>query len=249
MPYQRLDQSLVDRGLVESREKAKRHIIAGQVFKNGHRANKASDKVKPSDQLELKTPDRYVSRGGHKLEKAIKSFELEPKGIRAVDLGSSTGGFTDCLLQHGALSVCAIDVGTNQLAWKLRDDDRVEVREQTNARHVTTADFPSPFQPFDWAVIDCSFISLTKILPTAERLLRLGGITLALIKPQFEAGKDEVNKGSGVITDPEIHDRVIGELKDFVAKDTQFDWNGVVESPILGPAGNKEFLAFLEKAN
>jgi len=243
----RIDQALVDRGLVDSREKAKRHILAGQVFLNGHRAAKASDKVKDGDNLEVKTPDRYVSRGGHKLEKALSAFRLDPSGIRAIDLGASTGGFTDCLLQHGASSVCAVDVGQNQLAWKLRDDDRVDVREKTNARHLDASDFPIPFDPFDWAVIDCSFISLRLILPAAERLTRPGGLTVALIKPQFEAGKEEVDKGAGVIRDPEIHDRVISELRDFVSVQTSFNWNGLVESPILGPAGNKEFLVLLEK--
>jgi len=243
----RIDQALVDRGLVDSREKAKRHILAGQVFLNGHRAAKASDKVKDGDNLEVKTPDRYVSRGGHKLEKALSAFRLDPSGIRAIDLGASTGGFTDCLLQHGASSVCAVDVGQNQLAWKLRDDDRVDVREKTNARHLDASDFPTPFDPFDWAVIDCSFISLRLILPAAERLTRPGGLTVALIKPQFEAGKEEVDKGAGVIRDPEIHDRVISELRDFVSVQTSFNWNGLVESPILGPAGNKEFLVLLEK--
>jgi len=243
----RIDQALVDRGLVDSREKAKRHILAGQVFLNGHRAAKASDKVKDGDNLEVKTPDRYVSRGGHKLEKALSAFRLDPSGIRAIDLGASTGGFTDCLLQHGASSVCAVDVGQNQLAWKLRDDDRVDVREKTNARHLDASDFPSPYDPFDWAVIDCSFISLRLILPAAERLTRPGGLTVALIKPQFEAGKEEVDKGAGVIRDPEIHDRVISELRDFVSVQTSFNWNGLVESPILGPAGNKEFLVLLDK--
>jgi 23S rRNA (cytidine1920-2'-O)/16S rRNA (cytidine1409-2'-O)-methyltransferase len=162
-------------------------------------------------------------------------------------LGASTGGFTDCLLQAGAARVYAVDVGQGQLAWKLRQDPRVAVMEKTNARALSPRSFPPPFQPVDLAVIDCSFISLTKILPAALGLLRTGGRIVALIKPQFEAGKAEVDKGAGVITDPQVHERVIRELQDFVSAIDDARWVGVTESPVLGPAGNKEFLALIEK--
>lgn len=243
----RLDQALVERGLCASREKAQRSIMAGQVRVNGHPARKPSDPVKPTDQIELLTPEKYVSRGGFKLEYALKHFALTVTGVTAVDLGASTGGFTDCLLQAGAAKVYAVDVGQGQLAWKLRQDARVVVMEKINARHLTPAAFPQPFSLADVAVIDCSFISLTKILPSALNMMRAGGSIIALIKPQFEAGKAEVDKGQGVITDPAVHQRVIDELKEFVSNIDGATWVGVTESPVLGPAGNKEFLTLIEK--
>lgn len=244
----RLDQALVERGLIESREKAKRSIMAGQVRVNGHPAKKSSDTIREGDAIELTATDKFVSRGGHKLEHALKHFTLDVTGLVAVDLGASTGGFTDCLLQAGATKVFAIDVGQGQLAWKLRQDPRVVVMEKTNARNLSPARFPLPFQPFDLAVIDCSFISLTKILPTALGLVQTGARIVALIKPQFEAGKAEVDKGEGVITDPAIHQRVVQELQEFVSGIDGARWLGVTESPLLGPAGNKEFLALIEKS-
>ena len=189
----RLDQALVDRGLCESRERAQRAILAGQVRVNTQRANKPSDAVRPDDALALEAAEKYVSRGGYKLEHALRHFQLEVAGLIAVDLGASTGGFTDCLLQHGAAKVFAVDVGQGQLAWKLRQDRRVVVMEKTNARHLTAAQFPQPFRPADLAVIDCSFISLRKILPAAIALLKPNGKIVALIKPQFEAGKAEAD--------------------------------------------------------
>ena len=245
----RLDQALVERGLCESREKAKRAIMAGTVKINGQLARKPSDSVKPEDELALTEPEKFVSRGGHKLEHALQHFKLNVSGLTAIDLGASTGGFTDCLLQHGAAKVFAVDVGQGQLAWKLRRDRRVVVMEKTNARNLKPENFPlrpSP-APADLVVIDCSFISLRKILPPAVDLLCLSGNIVALIKPQFEAGKAEVDKGEGVITDPAIHDRVLREIEDFVARDTRLCWRGVTESPLLGPAGNKEFLVLIEK--
>jgi 23S rRNA (cytidine1920-2'-O)/16S rRNA (cytidine1409-2'-O)-methyltransferase len=270
----RLDQALVERGLCESREKAKRAIMAGTVKINGQLARKPSDSIKPDDELALTEPEKFVSRGGHKLEHALEYFKLDVSGLTAIDLGASTGGFTDCLLQHGAAKVFAVDVGQGQLAWKLRRDKRVVVMEKTNARnlklenfrvdgsvtqvipksatrntqHATRGSDPdgTPY-PADLVVIDCSFISLRKILPAAVALLRPSGNIVALIKPQFEAGKTEVDKGEGVITDPAIHDRVLRELEEFVAADTRLCWRGVTESPLLGPAGNKEFLALIEK--
>ena len=240
----RLDQALVEQGLCDSREKAKRLILAGAVRVNGHPAKKASDNVKPADEIIVDTPEKFVSRGGHKLEHALGHFQLNVAGLTAIDIGASTGGFTDCLLQRGAKIVFAVDVGQGQLAWKLRSDGRVVVMEKTNARFLKPENFPAPA---DLIVADCSFISLTKILPPAVPLLKPDGQIVALIKPQFEAGKAEVDKGRGVITDAAIHERVLAELRDFVAAQAGLCWRGVVESPLLGPAGNKEFLALIEK--
>lgn len=243
----RLDQALVERGLCESREKAKRAILAGQVRVNSQTARKASDSVKAGDEISLDAPEKFVSRGGHKLEHALKHFQLDVAGMTAIDLGASTGGFTDCLLQHGAAKVFAVDVGQGQLAWKLRKDRRVVVMEKTNARHLMPEQMPEPFSPADLAVIDCSFISLRKILPTAVALLKSNGKIVALVKPQFEAGRAEADKGRGVITDSAVHERVLKELEHFAAAQKNLRWRGVVESPLLGPAGNKEFLALIEK--
>ena len=261
----RLDQLLVEQGLCESREKAKRLVLAGRVRINGQTARKPSDKVKPADQLTVDAPEKFVSRGGHKLEHALAHFQLDVTGLTAIDLGASTGGFTDCLLQHCAAKVFAVDVGQGQLAWKLRHDPRVVVMEKTNARYLTTENFadravkepatpgrePAAVKPpgpvADLVVVDCSFISLKRILPAAAPLLKPGGRIVALIKPQFEAGKAEADKGRGVITDAAVHERVLAELREFVATQAGLCWRGVVESPLLGPAGNKEFLALIEK--
>jgi 23S rRNA (cytidine1920-2'-O)/16S rRNA (cytidine1409-2'-O)-methyltransferase len=248
MRMSRLDQMLVERGLYDSREKAKRAIMAGAVKVNGQPARKPSDAVKPEDQLAIAAPAKYVSRGGYKLEHALDHFRIDVAGLQAVDLGASTGGFTDCLLQRGAGRVYAVDVGQGQLAWKLRQDPRVVTMEKTNARNITAEAFPRPFNPVDLVVIDCSFISLRLILPTAVALLRPSGRIIALIKPQFEAGKAEADKGRGVIADPAIHQRVLGELEAFTGALPGLCWRGVTASPLLGPAGNKEFLALIEKA-
>jgi 23S rRNA (cytidine1920-2'-O)/16S rRNA (cytidine1409-2'-O)-methyltransferase len=244
---QRLDQALVERGLCESREKAKRAILAGQVLIHGQSANKASDSVNPSDAVALAAPEKYVSRGGHKLEHGLDHFGVDVAGKVGIDLGASTGGFTDCLLQRGAGTVYAVDVGQGQLAWKLRQDPRVVVMEKTNARDLTRGQFPREFAGADLIVIDCSFISLRKILPKAVALLRPSGKILALIKPQFEAGRTEAGRGAGVIRDPAVHARVLVELEQFVTGLAELRWCGLTESPLLGPAGNKEFLALLEK--
>jgi 23S rRNA (cytidine1920-2'-O)/16S rRNA (cytidine1409-2'-O)-methyltransferase len=243
----RLDQALVERGLSDSREKAKRAVLAGQVRINQQPAQKPSDSVKPADEITLVAAERYVSRGGHKLEHGLEHFGLDVAGCTAIDLGASTGGFTDCLLQHGAARVYAVDVGRGQLAWKLRRDPRVVVMEQTNARHLSPKHFPAPFDSVPLVVVDCSFISLRKILPAAIALLRPGGNILALIKPQFEAGKAEADRGAGVIRDPKIHGRVLMELQAFATAEMRLTWRGVTESPLLGPAGNREFLVLLEK--
>jgi 23S rRNA (cytidine1920-2'-O)/16S rRNA (cytidine1409-2'-O)-methyltransferase len=242
----RLDQALVERGLCPSRQQAQRAIMAGQVRINGQLARKPGESARPEDQLALLEAERFVSRGGHKLEHALAHFQLDVSGQTAIDLGASTGGFTDCLLQHGAARVYAVDVGQGQLAWKLRQDPRVVVMEKTNARQLTPARFPPPFTPAHLVVIDCAFISLRKILPPAIALLRPSGRIMALIKPQFEAGKAEADKGAGVIRDPAIHERVLRELRDFAGGLPAMQWRGVTASPILGPAGNKEFLVLLE---
>jgi len=244
----RLDQALVERGFCESREKAKRAIMAGQVRVNGQPARKPSDATEPGDELVLVAGEKFVSRGGLKLEHALQVFQLAVAGQAALDLGASTGGFTDCLLQAGAKRVFAVDVGQGQLAWKLRRDRRVIVMEKTNARHLTPAMFPQPFVPFDLAVMDCSFISLRKILPPTVALLRPGGKIVALIKPQFEAGRAEADRGAGVIRDPAVHERVVRELEAFVVALPGLVWRQVTESPLLGPAGNKEFLVLIEKS-
>jgi 23S rRNA (cytidine1920-2'-O)/16S rRNA (cytidine1409-2'-O)-methyltransferase len=240
----RLDQALVDRGLCESRERAKRAILAGQVRLNSRVAEKASDSVSPADELVLVEGEKYVSRGGFKLEHALANFHLDVTGLNAIDIGASTGGFTDCLLQRGAQQVFAVDVGRGQLAWKLRQDPRVVVMEKTNARYLKPGQFP---QPFDLAVVDCSFISLRKILPPTVALLKRQGRIVALVKPQFEAGKAEADKGRGVIRDSSIHERILEELRQFTAAQTNLKWQGSVESPLQGPAGNKEFLVLIEK--
>lgn len=243
----RLDQALVELGLCASREQAKRLVLAGLVRVNGQLADKVGTRVRPDATMEVLGGARYVSRGGEKLEHGLKVLGVDPAGLVAIDVGASTGGFTDCLLQHGAARVYAVDVGRGQLAWKLRQDPRVVVMERTNARFLTPAAFPAPFAPADLVVADCSFISLRLILPATLGLLKTGGRVVALVKPQFEAGKADVDRGRGVITDPGIHQRVLAELRLFVDGLATARWVGETESPLLGPAGNKEFLALLEK--
>jgi len=243
----RLDQALVDRGLCESRTRAQRLIMAGQVRINGQVGRKAGESVPPDSVLEVVHGERFASRGGGKLEHALTVFGIDVAGRPALDMGASTGGFTDCLLQRGVSRVWAVDVGQGQLVWRLRTDPRVVVMERTNARHLTPTSFGLEFVPFDFICIDCSFISLRLILPAAWRLLAPGGSVVALIKPQFEAGREEVDRGEGVITDPAIHSRVISELEAFVGREASgVRWRGVTESPLPGPAGNREFLVWLE---
>ncbi len=244
---ERLDQVLVERGLSESREKAQRAIMAGTVRVNGRVALKSSERIDPGDAVVLEAGEKFVSRGGLKLEHALEHFHLDVTGQTALDIGASTGGFTDCLLQRGAAKVYAVDVGHGQLAWKLRRDPRVVVMERTNARDLTPVAFGGSFAPVDLAVIDCSFISLRRIIPPTIALLRASGKIVALIKPQFEAGKAEADKGAGVIRDPAIHERVLREVQAFVAACPGLAWHGSVASPLLGPAGNREFLALIEK--
>jgi 23S rRNA (cytidine1920-2'-O)/16S rRNA (cytidine1409-2'-O)-methyltransferase len=243
----RIDSELVERGLCESREKAQRAIMSGAVRINGQVARKPSDQVRPADLIEITAGEKYVSRGGLKLEKALDHFEIQTSGAVAIDIGSSTGGFTDCLLQRGATQVYAVDVGKGQLAWKLRQDPRVVVMEGVNARSLTIAQLPAAFDGADLVTIDCSFISLQRIVPAAVALLRPGGTMVALVKPQFEAGKAEADRGAGVIRDPEVHRRVLQQIEVFIKDQPALNWRGVIESPILGPAGNKEYLAIIEK--
>ncbi len=243
----RLDQALVARGLCPSREQARRAVLAGRVRINDRPARKPSDPVRPGDTLDLVASERYVSRGGHKLEHALRHFALEVAGAVAVDLGASTGGFTDCLLQHGAARVYAVDVGRGQLHWKLRRDPRVVVLEGINARLLTPTQLPPPFAGADLVTVDCSFISLRLLLPAAIALLSPSGKLLALVKPQFEAGRLEAARGAGVITDPAVHARVLAELEAYVGTLPGVRWRGVTPSPLLGPAGNREFLVLLEK--
>ncbi|MDA0750568.1 MAG: TlyA family RNA methyltransferase [Verrucomicrobia bacterium] len=240
----RLDQVLVDRGFYESRERAKRAVMAGLVLLEDQPATKPGQSIKPDAKIRLKETDPFVSRGGFKLDHALTHFDMDVKGKIAADLGASTGGFTDCLLQRGVKKVFAIDVGQGQLAWKLRTDERVVVMEKTNARHLKKDQLD---EPVNLIAVDCSFISLKHILPSAVNLLESGGSIVALIKPQFEAGKEEADKGRGVITDSKIHQQVIESLQTFATNELPLDWHGVIESPILGPAGNKEFLVWLEK--
>jgi 23S rRNA (cytidine1920-2'-O)/16S rRNA (cytidine1409-2'-O)-methyltransferase len=239
---ERLDKLLVDRGLVASRERARALIMAGQVVVNDHLAEKAGQLVHTAAEVRLKEDLPFVSRGGLKLQKALDEFAISVEGLTALDVGASTGGFTDCLLQRGAKKVIAVDVGYGQLAWKLRQDARVVNLEKTNIRYLEPeqlAEVP------DLAVIDASFISLNKVLPNTCRLLKPHAIIVALIKPQFEVGPGEVGKG-GVVRDPEKHLSVVAAVRELAA-DLRLQVKGVVESPILGPKGNKEFLIYLQK--
>ena len=240
MGSERLDVALVTRGLCDSREQARRLILAGEVKVNGHPIDKASRGVKDSDAIELKEKPRFVSRGGLKLEGALAAFGLDPAGMVCADIGASTGGFTDCLLQHGALRVHCFDVGTNQLAWKLRSDPRVRAREQFNARQITPEDVG---EPVDLAVMDLSFISLTKVLPAVFGILRPGGQVVCLIKPQFESERADVGRG-GIIRDPEVRAAAVEKIRRHVQEHGK-ERRGVVDSPITGSDGNHEFLAWI----
>src|SRR5437868_1030120 len=274
---ERLDAALVRRGLASSRERARALIMAGQVYVGDRLVDKPGTLVPLDADCRLaQTPEelKYVSRGGLKLEKALATFQLNPQGLVALDVGASTGGFTHCLLEHGARRVYAVDVGHGQLAWTLRQDPRVVVMERTNIRHLTS--LPEPIQCI---VIDVSFISLRLVLPAIVPLLAdprqsetppvvgtrfiashgpVGGAPatnettqspipwiIALVKPQFEAGKAEADKGSGVISDPAVHTRVLDELQEWIQKNTPFKVRGLTDSPILGRDGNREFLLYL----
>jgi len=234
----RIDQLLVERGLVESRTRAQALVMAGLVFSNEAKLAKPGQQLPEDAPLEVRGRDHpWVSRGGIKLAHALAHFDLDPAGATAMDVGSSTGGFTDVLLHHGASHVFAVDSGTNQLAWKLRQDPRVTVLEQTSARILTPVLID---RPCDWVVCDASFISLAKVLERPLELAALHCRLVALIKPQFEVGREEVGKG-GVVRDSALHARVCDEVQAWVAG-LGFAVQGVVESPITGPEGNVEFL-------
>lgn len=248
MKRERIDKLLVERGLADSRTKAQALVMAGVVLVNEQRVEKASENFPPHVEIRLKGADspaaRYVGRGGLKLEHALREFGVDVQGLTCLDVGASTGGFTDCLLQHGARRVVAIDVGHNQLDWRIRSDQRVEAREGVNARHLTASDFS---EKFDLAVMDVSFISATKVIPAIVPLLNNGGRFITLIKPQFEVGRGEVGKG-GIVTDPAKHERVIEEVNQS-AKDAGLVVRGCVASLIKGADGNQEFLALYEKSS
>lgn len=239
----RLDQYLCQNGLVQSRERAKALIMSGIVFINGQKADKAGEPVPEGAVVEVRGHDiGYVSRGGLKLEKAMQVFPMHPDGKVCMDIGASTGGFTDCMLQNGAAKVYAIDVGYGQLAWSLRSDPRVVNLERTNIRYVTREQVP---QELDFFSVDVSFISLRLVLPVAFSLLKEGGQGVCLIKPQFEAGRELVGK-KGVVREPSTHRMVIEKTAAF-AQETGFDLLGLSYSPIKGPEGNIEYLLYLQK--
>jgi len=234
----RADQLLVSRGLAASRTRAQALIMAGTVFSGERKLAKAGDMLAEDAPLEVRGRDHpWVSRGGIKLDHGLTHFGFDVAGAVALDVGSSTGGFTDVLLSRGAAKVYAVDVGTNQLAWKLRQDPRVVVLEQTNARHLTVEQVP---EPVDIVVCDASFIGLAKVLEAPLQLAKAGAKLVALIKPQFEAGRDEVGKG-GVVRDPAVHERVCAEAADWV-RSQGWEALGITPSPITGPEGNVEFL-------
>lgn len=235
----RLDVLMVEQGLAESRSLAQRLVMAGQVRVDGQKAMKPSNKVDPAALVEVETGPRYVSRGGEKLAAALEGFSVDANAAVCADVGASTGGFTDCLLQHGAAKVYAIDVGSGILHWKLRQDARVVVMEDTNARYIERLP-----EPIDLASMDASFISLKVLLPVVRGWLGEKGQLLALIKPQFEAGRQQAARGKGVIRDSEVHRRVLEDVLTFAEREG-FRIRGLLLSPVTGPKGNVEFLAWL----
>jgi 23S rRNA (cytidine1920-2'-O)/16S rRNA (cytidine1409-2'-O)-methyltransferase len=246
MKRERIDKLLTDRGLSPSRTKAQALVMAGVVLVDEQLVHKPSEVFSSDSNIRLKSDGnpaaRYVSRGGLKLEAALREFQITTEGLSCLDVGSSTGGFTDCLLQHGARRVAAVDVGHNQFEWKLRNDPRVELREGVNARYLQSEDFEAKF---DLATIDVAFISATKILPAVAPLLAESGMIITLIKPQFEVGKGEVGKG-GIVKDPLQHKRVVAEVN-AAAEVLGLHVEGVIDSPIHGADGNKEFLALYRR--
>jgi 23S rRNA (cytidine1920-2'-O)/16S rRNA (cytidine1409-2'-O)-methyltransferase len=237
----RLDQLLHEQQFFDSREKAQRSILAGRVVVNGQIVTKPGTKVATASQIQITEQERYVGRGGHKLEGALHHFLIDPTGWECLDLGSSTGGFTDCLLQHGAKQVTAVDVGKGQLAWSLRQDQRVRVHEGINARYLAREDFETTF---DLIVADLSFISLTRVLPAAFPLLNPTGCMIVLIKPQFELSKKEVGHG-GIVRDPEARQKAVSSIQSWIEQ-AGHRFEGVVESSLPGMTGNIEFLALLK---
>lgn len=245
MTGRRLDQRVVELGLTESREKAQRLILAGCVMVNGRVEIKPSHEVPHGGAVELTKRERFVSRGGEKLDAAFRHFNIQVENLVCMDVGASTGGFTDCMLQHGARKVYAVDVGRGQLHWQLRNDERVVLMEGVNARYLDPKEFP---EAPAFATVDASFISLTKILPAVTQVLASGGHIVSLIKPQFEAGREQVGRG-GVVRDPAVHAGVVEKVRLFGQQELGLRWIGVCTSPITGPAGNVEFLAYWEKGS
>jgi len=241
MKNERADTLLLARGLCDSREQAKRLILAGEVRCGDRVIDKPSAKIPLDAPLAIQQKPRFVGRGGLKLEAALDAFHIDPAGWVCIDVGASTGGFTDCLLQRGALRVHAVDVGTNQLVWKLRNDSRVVVREQFNARHMVPEDIGEKVR---LAVMDLSFISLTKVLPAVFPVLDGEGSLVCLIKPQFELRREDIAKG-GIVRDPALHQRAVDKIRGFIAVEHGFEWRGVIPSPITGTDGNQEFLAWI----
>lgn len=241
----RIDTLVFEKGLAESREKAKLLIMAGEVYVDNQKCDKPGDTVAEDASVEVRGKGlKYVSRGGLKLEKAMKTFPITLENAICMDVGASTGGFTDCMLQNGATKVYAVDVGYGQLAWKLRTDERVINLERTNARYLSTEQIPDSI---DFTSVDVSFISLTMILPSIYALLKEGGHTVCLIKPQFEAGREKVGK-KGVVREHSIHQEVIEKILNF-ALTNGFSVCGLTYSPVKGPEGNIEYLAYLEKSS
>jgi len=235
---ERLDILVTRKGLADTREAAQRLIRAGQVRVGGSTASKPGQKMSEDVDLEVKQGPRFVSRGGEKLESAFRAFDLEVSGLVCLDVGASTGGFTDCMLQHGADRVFAVDVGKGQLHWKLRNNERVTVMERVNARYLEMSDFDARPQ---FAAIDVSFISLTKILPPVTKIVEESGDMVTLVKPQFEAERRQVGKG-GVIRDAGLRSAIVDRIAQFGMRELGLDCRGVCRSPLKGPAGNEEFL-------
>ena len=241
MKLERVDVLLVEKGLCESREQAKRLILAGEVRIGDRVIDKPGQKLAEDSALEVREKPKFVGRGGIKLEGALEAFGINPTAWVCIDVGASTGGFTDCLLQHGAAKVHAVDVGTNQLVWKLRNDPRVVVKEQFNARHMVPEDLGEKVR---LAVMDLSFISLTKVLPAVFSVLDDEGSVVCLIKPQFELDREDISKG-GIVRDPALHERAVEKIRRFVVEECRREWRGLIASPITGTDGNQEFLAWI----
>jgi len=239
----RLDQLLVARGLCDSREQGKRLILAGEVLVNDTPVTKSGQLVPDDATLRVKQQPKYVSRGGFKLEGALDHFGISVEGATCLDIGASTGGFTDCLLQRGAQKIYAYDVGTNQLVWKLRSDPRVISRENFNVRHMNSDDVG---EQVDIIVADVSFISLTLVLPPALAMLKPSGNAIVLIKPQFELSREEIGKG-GIVRDSALHEKACLKIENFIKTQAGMAWRGLVESPIQGTDGNREFLAWIQR--
>lgn len=241
MKNERADSLLVQHGLCDSREQAKRLILAGEVRCGDRVIEKASVKLPLDAKLELKEKPKFVGRGGFKIEAALDAFGIDPTEWICMDVGASTGGFTDCLLQRGAKRVHALDVGTNQLVWRLRQDPRVVSKEQFNARYLTEDDLGEKVR---LAVMDLSFISLTKVLPAVFSVMLADGEVICLIKPQFELSREDISRG-GIVRDEALHQKAVEKIRQFVADQPGWVWRGLIASPITGTDGNQEFLAWI----